>query len=166
MASITVACFYGMYRGAINLGVEGIPDVPGIGWAACFAFVWGVAALMAREDIARAKLALARAEEDPRERLQRRVARVNSLFTEATALMDDLRRDLEAQQATRQALLEETEHQQHLLEVNKDEAEKIRKLFVGETEKSIRAARLREWMFLLIGLAASIPIGLLVNWMS
>ncbi|MEU7895181.1 hypothetical protein AB0B45_20260 [Nonomuraea sp. NPDC049152] len=47
---------------------------------------------------------LEEAEEDPSERLRHRIASVNTAFSEAAALLDDLRRDLEAQQAARAAI--------------------------------------------------------------
>ncbi|GAA3518703.1 hypothetical protein GCM10023075_81030 [Streptosporangium album] len=84
--------------------------------------------------------------------------------------MDELRRDLEAQQAARETLLVEAEQQQRLLEINTEEAEKIRQILVGETKATIRAERRREWMFFLFGFlasaAASVPIGLWVNHIS
>ncbi|MEO3794647.1 hypothetical protein ABGB14_30925 [Nonomuraea sp. B10E15] len=113
---------------------------------------------------------LAEAVEDPGERLTRRIQAVNASFTEAAALMVELQRDLEAQRATRDALLAEAEHQQRLLELNKDQAEDIRTILVGETKQTIRAARRREWAFFLSGLllsaALSIPIGIWVNSIS
>ncbi|MBB4941233.1 uncharacterized membrane-anchored protein YhcB (DUF1043 family) [Streptosporangium album] len=113
---------------------------------------------------------LAIAEEDPGQRLRHRIQSVNSAFAEATTLMDELRRDLEAQQAARETLLVEAEQQQRLLEINTEEAEKIRQILVGETKATIRAERRREWMFFLFGFlasaAASVPIGLWVNHIS
>ncbi|MFI6509658.1 hypothetical protein ACIBCT_18790 [Streptosporangium sp. NPDC050855] len=110
------------------------------------------------------------AEEDPGQRLQHRIQSVNSAFAEATTLMDELRRDLEAQQAARATLLAEAEQQQRLLEINTEEAEKIREILVGETKATIRAERRREWMFFLLGFlasaTASVPIGLWVNHIS
>ncbi|MFJ2034323.1 hypothetical protein [Streptosporangium sp. NPDC087985] len=109
---------------------------------------------------------LQQAAEDPHERLYRRIQAVNKAFTEAAGLMDELRRDLEAQQATREALLVEAERQQRLLEINKDEAEKIRQILIGETKATIRAERRRQWMYIGIGALLSIPVGVFVNWIS
>ncbi|TLP66534.1 hypothetical protein [Microbispora triticiradicis] len=110
------------------------------------------------------------AKEDPVERLRRRISRVNDAFAKATTLMDELRRDLEAQQATREALLAEAERQQQLLAINEEEAEKIRQILTNETKETIRAERRREWLFFLLGFAASaaasVPIGIWVNHIS
>ncbi|MFI9841604.1 hypothetical protein ACIHFD_31535 [Nonomuraea sp. NPDC051941] len=110
------------------------------------------------------------AKEDPAQVLRRRVQAVNQAFTEAVALMDLLRRDLDAQQAAREALLAEAERQQRLLELNEEEAEKIRQILIGETKASIRAGRRRELRFFLAGIllsaALSIPIGIWVNSIS
>lgn len=106
------------------------------------------------------------AEEDPSKRLRRRITRVNDAFTEAAQLMDELRRDLEAQQSAREALLAEAERQQQLLAVNKEEAEKIRQILTNETKDTIRAGRRRDWMFFALGVAVSIPVGILVNHIS
>jgi hypothetical protein len=113
---------------------------------------------------------LKRVEEDPRQRLRRRVDAVNNAFAEATTLMNELQRDLEAQQAARDQLLAEAEHQQRLLEVNKEEAERIRQIMVTETKATIRAAWRREMGFFLAGVLVSallsIPIGIWVNSIS
>ncbi|GAA4573739.1 hypothetical protein GCM10023193_68220 [Planotetraspora kaengkrachanensis] len=118
----------------------------------------------------RRRKALEQAGEDPGERLRRRVESVSAAFTEAVTLMDDLRRDVEAQQATRQALITEAERQQQLLAVNRGEAERIREILIGETKETLRAERRREWMFFVLGFAASavvsVPIGILVNRIS
>lgn len=91
------------------------------------------------------------AAEDPGERLQRRVEAVNTAFDEALSLMGELRRDLKAQQAARKKLIDDAKTQQRLLSVNKDQAENIRQILVGETKATIRAARRREWMFFALG---------------
>lgn len=104
--------------------------------------------------------------EDPAERLKRRIRRVNEAFADAATLLDELRRDLEAQQIARERILAEAEHQQGLLELNRDEAEKIGKLITGETQATIRAGRRRDWMFFVLGIAVSVPVGILVNHIS
>ncbi|MEU7855230.1 hypothetical protein [Nonomuraea sp. NPDC049141] len=104
-----------------------------------------------------------RADEDPGKALKGRIDRVNRAFAEAASLMNDLRRDLEAQQIAREALVAQAEEQQRLLEVNEEQAEKIRHILVGETKATIRMERRQQWMFFALGLAASIPIGVLIN---
>ncbi|MCK2215963.1 hypothetical protein MF672_019495 [Actinomadura sp. ATCC 31491] len=106
---------------------------------------------------------LRQAAEDPGRRLQRRIERVNSAFAEAAALMDELRRDLAAQQIARQALLEEAERQQQILDIDEEEAEKIRQILMRETRTAIQAERRQQWFFFALGALASIPIGVAVN---
>ncbi|MER6171335.1 hypothetical protein [Streptosporangium sp. NPDC001681] len=110
------------------------------------------------------------AAEDPIELLRRRIQRVNSAFTEAAALMDELRRSLEAQETAREALVAEAERQQQLLAIDQEQAEKIRQILVSETKETIRAERRQQWMFFALGFAASalasIPIGIWVNSIS
>lgn len=103
------------------------------------------------------------AREDPGEVLRRRIKRVNVAFTEATALMDDLQRDLAAQQAAREELLSQGEEQQRLLAVDQEQAEKIRHILVGETKATIRAERRQQWLFFALGATISIPIGVAIN---
>ncbi len=103
------------------------------------------------------------AAEDPRELLRERVRKVNSAFTEATTLMDELRRDLAAQEAARDTLLRQALEQQQLLEVSEEQAEKIRQILVGETKETIRDERRQQWLFFGLGVAASIPIGIMIN---
>ncbi|MEV6154938.1 hypothetical protein AB0L53_31815 [Nonomuraea sp. NPDC052129] len=103
------------------------------------------------------------AAEDPGEALRHRLIQVNTAFAEAARLMDDLRRDLEAQQAAREALISQAEEQQRLLAIDQEQAEKIRQILVGETKATIRAERRQQWMFFALGVAMSIPIGVLIN---
>ncbi|MBG0833121.1 hypothetical protein HS041_36055 [Planomonospora sp. ID67723] len=102
-------------------------------------------------------------EDPPRERLGRRIAAVNAAFTEAARLMDELQRDLAAQQAAREAIIAQAEEQQRLLEINQEQAEKIRHILVGETKATIRAERRQQWLFFALGAAMSVPIGVAIN---
>ncbi|MEU8198327.1 hypothetical protein AB0C10_31560 [Microbispora amethystogenes] len=102
----------------------------------------------------------------PGKRLNDRIRAVNDAFTEAATLMNELQRDLKAQQIAREALLTEAERQQKLLEVDKEQAEKIREILIGETKATIRAERRQQLLFFALGLAASVPIGVFVNWIS
>ncbi|MEV0821927.1 hypothetical protein [Nonomuraea rubra] len=111
----------------------------------------------------RRKRRLKQAAEDPRQRLHHRIAEVNAAFANAAALMDELQRDLAAQQATREALIAQTEEQQRLLEIDEGQAEKIRTILVGETKATIQAERRQQWMFFTFGVIASIPIGVAIN---
>lgn len=106
---------------------------------------------------------LAEAEEDPSERLRQRINRVNKAFVEAATLVDELRRDLDAQQAARQALLAEAARQQELLAISKEDAERIRHILVGETKATLKAERRMQWMFFALGATISIPISILTN---
>ncbi|MER7506094.1 hypothetical protein AB0L05_30480 [Nonomuraea pusilla] len=106
---------------------------------------------------------LAHAAEDPGKVLRDRITRINDAFAEAASLMEDLRRDLEAQQAARETLVAQAEEQQRLLEVNEEQAEKIRQILVGETKATIRAERRQQWMFFTLGVLVSIPIGVAIN---
>ncbi|TYB71212.1 hypothetical protein FXF51_01890 [Nonomuraea sp. PA05] len=103
------------------------------------------------------------ADEDPGDRLRHRIKRVNEAFGEAATLMDELDRDLRAQQAARDALLSQAAEQERLLEIDKEQAERIRQILVGETKATIRAERRTQWMFFALGAAVSIPIGVLIN---
>lgn len=100
---------------------------------------------------------------DPRTRLRSRIQGVNAAFAEAGELMDELRRDLEAQQTARDILLAHAEEQQQLLELNQEQAEKIRRILVSETKATIRTERRQQWMFFALGILVSIPIGIAIN---
>ncbi len=63
-------------------------------------------------------------------------------------------------------LVAQAGEQQQLLKLNQDQAEKIRQILVSETTSTIRTERRRDLSFLLMGLAASIPIGILMNFIS
>ncbi|WP_182887119.1 hypothetical protein [Microbispora sp. H10885] len=106
------------------------------------------------------------AADEPGKRLNDRIRAVSDAFTEAATLMNELQRDLKAQQAARETLLTEAQRQQKLLEVDKEQAEKIREILIGETKATIRAERRQQLLFFALGLVASVPIGVLVNWIS
>ncbi|TMR91338.1 hypothetical protein [Nonomuraea basaltis] len=111
----------------------------------------------------KAHRALSEAEEDPKEVLQRRVERVNQAVATAASEMQALQRDLEAQQAASAALIAQAEEQQRLLEINQEQAEKIRHILVGETKATIRAEGRKQWLFFGLGVLASIPVGVAIN---
>ncbi|MFI7447134.1 hypothetical protein ACIBQX_06485 [Nonomuraea sp. NPDC049714] len=141
----------------------------GSGLAALLTMSFALAGWVTQEAI-RLRRQLKYARDEPSQQLRHRVEAVNTAITEAADLMDELRRDVEAQQAAREALLAEAERQQRLLELNKDEAEKIRQILVGETKATIRAAWRRELAIFFAGVlisgALSIPIGIWVNSIS
>ncbi|MEQ4722552.1 hypothetical protein [Nonomuraea sp. B19D2] len=100
---------------------------------------------------------------DPHERLRTRIEAVNKAFTEAATLMDELQRDLTAQEAARRQLVAEAEHQQHLIGMNREEAEAVRRLILGETRADIARQRRDQWVFFMLGAVVSIPIGVVIN---
>ncbi|TMR88609.1 hypothetical protein [Nonomuraea basaltis] len=100
---------------------------------------------------------------DPGDLLRERIRQVNKAFTEAAKLMDDLRRELEAQQTAREGLIAQAEEQQRLLAIDQAQAENIRQILVGETKATIQEERRQQWKFFALGIAASIPIGVLIN---
>ncbi|MEV4321463.1 hypothetical protein AB0J37_04470 [Microbispora rosea] len=103
------------------------------------------------------------ADEHPSERLRRRISSVNRAFAEATALLDELQRDLAAQQAAREAVVAQAKEQERLLALNQEQAENIRQILLGETKATLREERRQQWMFFVLGVAASVPIGVLIN---
>ncbi|MEO3857808.1 hypothetical protein [Acrocarpospora sp. B8E8] len=127
--------------------------------------IW-LAFLLYRRDTEAYRRALEQVGRNPSDRIQDRIDAVHRSFSEAATLMDQLRRDVEAQQAAREALIAQAEEQQLFLAVDQEQAERIRQILVGETKKTILAERRREYTFLLAGLLASIPIGFFVNWFS
>ncbi|MEV4113707.1 hypothetical protein [Nonomuraea sp. NPDC049695] len=158
---VTIAIFY-----AVSAGYLATPWIL-LALFCVFASIMAAALLMVERG---RQQTIKEAAEVPGERLRRRLRAVNAAFSEAALVMDELQRDLEAQQATREALMREAERQQRLLEVNKDEAEKIRQILVGETKETIRAQRRRELAIfvagILISAALSVPIGIWVNSIS
>jgi hypothetical protein len=99
-------------------------------------------------------------------RLRERVEAVNAAFGEAAALMEDLRRDLAAQQAARQALVAETEQQRRLLAVDREQAERVRELLIEANLLERRRNRREQLLFFILGVIVSIPAGILVNLIS
>lgn len=104
---------------------------------------------------------------DPGEQLRRRIKAVdeafkqaNVAFIEAGNLADELRRELAAQQAAHQQLTEEAERQRVLINMDRQEAEAVQALILGNTEADRRRQRIREWTFFLAGLLLAIPLNI------
>ncbi|MBN6052370.1 hypothetical protein JYK22_10550 [Nonomuraea sp. RK-328] len=100
---------------------------------------------------------------DPSEHLRTRIEAVNKAFAEAATLMEELQRDLAAQEAARRQVVAEAEHQQHLISMNREEAEAVRRLILGETRADISRQRRDQWVFFMLGAVVSIPIGVAIN---
>lgn len=108
-----------------------------------------------REDIAAAQ--------DPKVRLRERTQAVNVALEEAMRLMDELKQDVERQLAARDVLLTQVDEHQKMLELDKDQADKIARILLGETKATIRAERKPQWVFFALGIIASIPVGVVIN---
>ncbi|MFI9848493.1 hypothetical protein ACIHFD_66625 [Nonomuraea sp. NPDC051941] len=98
-----------------------------------------------------------------REAHRERIAEMNKAFVAATTLMDDLQREVAAQQAALRELTRQAEEQQRLRDIDPDQAERIRQILVGETKATIRAERRQQWLFFILGVLVSIPIGVMIN---
>ncbi|WP_344935440.1 hypothetical protein [Sphaerisporangium flaviroseum] len=83
--------------------------------------------------------------------------------SQAAALLDDLRHDLEAQEAARDTLLAQAGEQQQLLAIDHVQAEKIRQVLLSETRATTQAQNRQQWMFFALGVLTSIPIGVAIN---
>ncbi|GAA3710623.1 hypothetical protein GCM10022224_090110 [Nonomuraea antimicrobica] len=101
---------------------------------------------------------------DPQKRLGARIEAVDKAFAEAATLMEELRRDLAAQEAARRRLVTEAQHQQQLIGMDREEAEAVRQLILGETRADIARQRRAQWVFFVLGAVVSIPIGVAINW--
>ncbi|WP_113699172.1 hypothetical protein [Nonomuraea lactucae] len=116
-----------------------------------------------KEAVERYRAAIEEAKLDPRERVRMRAEKVRAAFDQAGHLMEELQRDIDAQQAVRDALLAQSEEQERLLEINAQHAEKIRQILLGATEKDASRAKRRDLILFGLGVAVSIPIGVLIN---
>jgi hypothetical protein len=95
--------------------------------------------------------------------LKPRVEAVSAAFAEASQLMAELQHDLELQQAAHQILAEAVDEHQNFLEVNQEQAQKIREIVLSDIHASRRGDRRQQWLFFILGVAASIPIGIAIN---
>ncbi|MEV0646629.1 hypothetical protein AB0I28_15330 [Phytomonospora sp. NPDC050363] len=94
------------------------------------------------------------AEEDPRRRLTRRAAEVNTAITEAVRVMGELAADLDGLQRSRAALEAEAARQQEYLELDRDEAAKVMALVHGNEAGKEKAQRRREIVIAVAGCVA------------
>lgn len=111
----------------------------------------------------RRRTAVEQAERSPAERLRELNAQVAASMQNTASLLERLSRELEDQKAAAEATIAEGEERARWLEINREEAEKVRQLIVGETKETLRAQRRRDWMLLGAGALLSIPIGVLIN---
>lgn len=73
---------------------------------------------------------------------------------------------IDEQKAARDALIAQAREHQQLLELSRDEAEKIREILTSEVPGETRTERLRNVLFLITGGLASVPVGILVNYLA
>ncbi|MBB5081348.1 hypothetical protein [Nonomuraea endophytica] len=118
----------------------------------------------------RARLPRPKIEVDPSERLQQRInavndafSQANTAFAEAGVLADELRQEIATQQAAHQKLTEEAERQRTLINMDREEAEAVQALILGDTKSDRKRQRLREWAFFLVGLLLAIPLNIASN---
>ncbi|WP_378786554.1 hypothetical protein ACFMQL_20415 [Nonomuraea fastidiosa] len=115
------------------------------------------------KELDRHEAALKEAERPPAERLRELNDEVAASMANTADAMDRLVRELESQKAVAEATIAEGEERARWLEINKDEAEKMRQLLVGETKAALRAEGRKQWWFFALGLLGSIPIGIMIN---
>lgn len=84
----------------------------------------------------------------------------NRAFREAGTLADELRADIAAQQAAHEQLVREAEHQRTLINMDREEAEAVQALILGDTKSDRRRQRTREWAFFLVGLLLAVPLNI------
>ncbi|MGV9383354.1 hypothetical protein ACWDRB_46595 [Nonomuraea sp. NPDC003707] len=95
--------------------------------------------------------------------LKPRVEAVTAAFAEASQLMAELQHDLELQQAAHQILAEAVDEHQNFLDVNHEQAQKIREIVLSDIHANRRGDRRQQWLFFILGVAVSIPIGVVIN---
>ncbi|MEV4067248.1 hypothetical protein [Nonomuraea dietziae] len=102
-------------------------------------------------------------EEDLQWAMRERMDEVRKAIDRSGQVLHDLRLYMDEQKHAADVLLERAERQRRLLEVDKDQAQVIRQILIEESVQNMRTGRRREWMFFALGMAASIPIGVLIN---
>ncbi|MFG3438355.1 hypothetical protein ACGF0J_14020 [Nonomuraea sp. NPDC047897] len=103
------------------------------------------------------------AELDPRERLRKHIDALNAAFAQSMIAMEDLKRDIEVQQAIRDDLIAQAEEHRETLAVEPEHAERTRRVYVRAARDALRAERGQQWMFFALGALISIPIGVAIN---
>jgi hypothetical protein len=85
----------------------------------------------------------------------------NNAFAAATTLMEELRRELAAQEAAHRQLVAEAEHQRTLINMDRAEAEAVQAIILKHTKTDASRQRVREWTFFGAGLLLAVPINIL-----
>ncbi|MFD1932225.1 hypothetical protein ACFSKW_12145 [Nonomuraea mangrovi] len=167
MLAVAKDAWYGQRGKSLELVVHQMQEPAG--WVAlwAFGFIGATVGTWLQTPSPYSKEISAGAANDPGERIRRRAEEVNEAFLKAAELMADLSRDMEAQQAVREVLLQQAKEQQRLLEINADEAEKIQRILFSQTEQVQKAERRhqlrQQWMFFALGALISVPIGISIN---
>ncbi|NUT39871.1 MAG: hypothetical protein HOV86_07740 [Thermoactinospora sp.] len=103
------------------------------------------------------------AQEDLQWAMRERMNEVRKAIDRSSEVLHDLRLYMDEQQHAADVLLKRAERQRRLLEVDEDQAQAIRQILIEESVQNVRSGRRREWMFFVLGMAASIPIGVMIN---
>jgi len=100
------------------------------------------------------------------ESIEQRIANMHALIDETTDLMDELRQELADRSAALQALTAQKEEYENLAALNRKEAEAVSRL----VDKAVASANRRStrvgYLLFILGLLASIPLGVFAIWVS
>ena len=98
--------------------------------------------------------------------IERRIANMHHLIDESTDLMDELRQELADRSTALQALTAQKEEYQNLAALNREEAEAVSRLVDKAVGSANRKSTKVGYLLFILGLLASIPIGVLAIWIA
>ncbi|MFI6485185.1 hypothetical protein ACIBH1_45255 [Nonomuraea sp. NPDC050663] len=154
---------------ALGLLITVTPDW--VEWATLAAIVVGGLTLIIRDNYRSQRSAYEDAVKVlagvPGVRLRDLSSKITTSLQQTAELMDELTRELHAQQVANEELARRSAEQQRMLEVNQEQAEKIQALMAGAAQTvidaNVAAGKRQQWTFFAFGVLVSIPIGVAIN---
>jgi hypothetical protein len=91
---------------------------------------------------------------------------MHAMIDETADLIDDLKQELSDRSAALQALTAQKEEYENLAALNREEAEAVSRLVDKAVDNANRRSTKVGYLLFIVGLLASIPIGVLAIWIA
>jgi sensor c-di-GMP phosphodiesterase-like protein len=94
-----------------------------------------------------------------------RIEQLRSHLGTSAALIKQIESEFQLQVAALDKIKAESEENQRLAELNREQAEAVRAVIASANEKAAKPAKRQQWLFFGAGLFFSIPLGVGVNYL-
>lgn len=94
-----------------------------------------------------------------------RIEQLRSHLGTSATLIKQIESEFQLQVAALERIKAESEENQRLAELSRDQAEAVRAVIASANDKAARPAKRQQWLFFGAGLVFSIPLGIGVNYL-